>query len=412
MSISAWILVSVQSINAQLINYVSNGSFEDCVNCETPPYNATPRSWGPIDSIPSSYYFNYCSLDPPLSNLPYMSTGFQYPRSGRKLIASSFYCDYSSCTYTNNRGYPKNRLKQTLKPNILYCAKYYIVNTNNCVVGIDAYGAYFSDSTLDTIKYHSIPISYLNAQIQNTTGSIIVDTLNWTAISGTFVATGVEKFMVLGNFKSNAATNTLIINPTYLPHKGTDLYIDDVSVFELDAPAYAGPDKTIISGDSVYIGSPRDFAADEVCSWYLLPNTSTPIDTAAAGLWVKPTVTSKYVVRQQLWCSGVKWDTVTVYVDYVGIPGSRSFSSGFGFEVFPNPADEILEIRLSEHKVNTTIPTLRFFNHLGMQVREEEVLFRDGAAKIDVRDLETGIYFIELAVENEVKGRKRILVMR
>ncbi len=391
---------------AQLINYVNNGSFEVCGNCPNyfPVLNA--KYWNGIDS--TKWYGMLVSALPPSNQVPLSSFTYQWPRTGNNFLLSTLLAISNS---TNTiRGYPRNILRMQLKPGITYCVSFFINVTNNSTYGVDAVGAFFSDQSTDTISQCNSPITYLTPQVENQAFNFITDTLNWVSITGTFTALGIEKYMLLGNFNSDQATHSIVINPTFLPTIITEVLYDDVSVFELEAAAYAGPDTVILSGDSVYIGSPRDFASDEVCRWYLLPDMSTPIDTAAAGLWVKPTVTSTYVVRQQLWCSGVKWDTVTVYVDYVGIPGSRSFSSGFGFEVFPNPADEILEIRLSEHKVNTTIPTLRFFNHLGMQVREEEVLFRDGAAKIDVRDLETGIYFIELVFCDEVVGRKRLLL--
>src|SRR5690606_22419827 len=147
----------------------------------------------------------------------------------------------------------------------------------------------------------------------------ITDTLNWVAITGTFVANGTEKYLLLGNFLSDDDTDTLMINPTNLPTIATEAGIDDVSCIPLDLEAYAGRDTTILYGDSVYIGREPDFATDPYCVWYKLPDTANAIDTTS-GLWVKPSVTTTYVVKQELECSSLKWDTVVVNVKEKVLP--------------------------------------------------------------------------------------------
>lgn len=197
-------------------------------------------NWCPLDSVNNTSLVLRAKA---LGTVPFGFGGYQYPKSGNNFIVTSFFCASSTCP-SSTRWYPRNRLKQNLEPNKVYCAKYHVVNTNNCVVAIDSYGLYAGGYMLDTIKYCSIPITYLNPQIQYQNG-IITDTLNWVPITGTFVAAGSEKYIVLGNFKSNAFTQTVIINPTYLPALGSDILIDDVSLIERDLPAYAGPDQYV-----------------------------------------------------------------------------------------------------------------------------------------------------------------------
>ena len=191
---------------------------------------------------------------------------------------------------------------------------------------------------LDTIKYCRIPLSYLNPQIEHNTG-IVTDTLNWIPITGTFVASGNEKYVVLGNFRSNSATPTMVINPTHLPNLVCDVYIDDVSLVDIDLPAFAGKDTNIVTGDSVFIGREPDVGIDYACQWYQLPNDTVPIDTVA-GLWVKPITKTTYVVKQQLWCSGVKWDTVTVHFNTVRIADFASMA----VRIIPNPTTGQFEL--------------------------------------------------------------------
>lgn len=325
----------------QIINYVSNGSFEALNSFSASSKYNVVEYWQPIDTGKACDYL--VTLIPSIANGPY-ALGFQYPRTG---------LNYDVSEYLNFRGYPRNRLKARLKPNVTYCAKYHIVNTNSNPYAIDSFGMVFADSTLDTIKYCNVPLSYLIPQIENASGNIITDTLNWTAISGTFVATGQEKYLVLGNFKSDASTNSLMINPTYSTTITSVICIDDVSCFELNAPAYAGPDRVISPGDSTFIGSEPDFAVDPYCTWYKLPSM-TAIDTVA-GLYVKPVQTATYAVRMELECNSIKWDTVVVHVNLVGMKdygelrrqitlAPNPCSGGFSFSVPGGMVDDLASV--------------------------------------------------------------------
>lgn len=387
-----------------IANYISNGGFETLIsNTITTGGFDKVKFWGPLDSSQISYYL--FSTNTSISNAPYCSTGFQFPRAGNNFVLSQFYAD-TGTIYP--REYPRNRLKQNLKPNKTYCAKYHVVNTNNNRVAIDKYGMYFGDTSLDTISKCMYPITYLNPQVENQNG-IIIDTLNWIAVSGTFVATGNEKYCVLGNFRANSATNTLLIQPA-LPFNTNDVYIDDVSVIEIDLPAYAGPDNWFIPGDSVYIGRESDVEIDESCIWYKLtsPTTSITIDTIA-GIWVKPAVTSTYVVRQQLWCSGVKWDTVVVSLSGVGISEMESILNDI--QLYPNPASDYVQVQYTLD-ISNPFTGLSIFNKLGQLIRAEEITFKNKKVHVPISELDNGLYFLELRNSSGQTVKKRFVLAR
>ncbi len=319
---------------AQITNYVSNGSFE-VMNSNAAAYEPeATKYWGAVDTTKHSNLL--CSTLPGIANAPYVSTGFQYPRTGNNFVLSQFYCAGNICNANNSRYYPRNRLKQTLQAGKTYCAKYYIVNTNNNLVAIDKYGIYFGDSSIDTITKCMGPITYLNPQVENTSG-IITDTLNWVPITGTFVANGTEKYMVLGNFRSNAATNTLQMNITQsLTTQTTDLYIDDVSVIDIDLPVYAGPDIWGIPTNTVYLGRVQDVGIDEACMWFHLPNITTAIDTAAGITITVAATTQTYMVKQDI-CGNIKYDTVVVYASGTGLTDFQKASKSIS--LYPNPTN-------------------------------------------------------------------------
>lgn len=363
----------------QIGNYVSNGSFEEFYNCKSTELTVS-KSWLPIDSLSfAGSWFSSCNGYAPTSQSTY-----QQPRTGNSYIISSFYAIGST------RGYPKNRLKGTLQPGKSYCISFYVNITDYSPYGMNGFGAYFSNGSIDTISKCNIPLTYINPQIFNPTNIIISDTVNWVKISGTFQATGSEKYLLLGNFLGDNNTAIDSLNPSYWPAKFTDLFIDDVSCVELNLPAFAGPDKTIISGDSVFIGRQPDFAIDPGCMWFKHPNVVTAIDTIS-GLWVKPSVTTTYIVRQELECSSVKWDTVVIFLSGVGIDEHQMF--GDKITLFPNPTSANLNISCSDF-ASGDLRTLSIFSNIGQLIMNGNIELNKTSIDIEISDLSPGLYQI------------------
>lgn len=350
--------------NGQIANYVSDGGFEVLnSNSVTTLYNVA-KFWQPIDTNKDSYYV--VSINSSINPAPNCSYGFQYPRSGSSFALSTFYSNVSFSP--NYRGYLRNRLKQTLEAGKTYCVKYYIVNTNNSPLAIDRFGAYFANSSLDTITQCNLPLTYLTPQVENVNG-IITDTLNWIPITGTILATGNEKYMVIGDFYSGLNTNTLLINPTYSSTLVNDIYIDDVSVIELTLQANAGPDIWGIPTTTVYLGRQQDVGIDEACMWYKLPNTTTAIDTAAGITVTVASTTTTYMVKQDI-CGMIKYDTVVVYASGLGNVELQMLIDKV--TVYPIPANDILNVdySLAEALEETS---LKIINALGQIVKEEVI---------------------------------------
>jgi hypothetical protein len=390
-----YILLFVGKLVAQDINYVSNPSFEYTLPKDTAGGWDKALYWSAIDSTDCGGYLLATKKGGQVPG----TMGYQWPRTGENYIASVFYCHTSTCP-GSDRIYPRNRLKKVLKFNTAYCAKYFVVNTNNCVVGIDSYGAYFGNSLLDTSKTCLVPLTYLIPQIQYT-GGIIKDTLNWVPITGTFVAQGGEKYMLLGNFKTNANTNTLIINPTYLPSLGTDVLIDDVSLIEYNLPAFAGRDTFVVPGSSVFLGRQPEPGLDELCTWFKVPS-NIPIDTVA-GFTVNPVTSVTYAVRQEI-CGNVKWDTVNILVGDVGL--TEQILNRM-VKIYPSPVSTDLQVEFLP-TANIKIPVkYSLLNNLDQTLREEDL---DGTkALISVRELPEGIYFLKLAFEEYCVYRRFVV---
>ncbi|WP_317899105.1 T9SS type A sorting domain-containing protein [Aurantibacillus circumpalustris] len=394
-------------IQSQIANHVNNGGFEQVVLGSNPPL---AKCWRAIDS--SSFFGITFSASLPPFNVPLNGYTYQWPKHGNNYFGSTFF------NVGSTRGYPLNKLKDSLKSGVTYCVKFYCNITNNTTYGIDGIGAYFGDSQVDTINYCTHPLTYLIPQVQNPTGNLITDTLNWLPITGTFVATGNEKYMIIGNFKSDVATNTVLINPTHLPTIATDVLLDDVSCIDINLPAFAGRDTIIHPGDSVFLGREPDVGIDEACIWYKLPDLINPIDTIA-GFWINPTSTATYVVKQQLWCNNVpKWDTVVVETSiYVGNSLFDYPSAGSGqaaqsdIKVFPNPAQDFLELKTSNTNLFKEFNSIFIYNNLGKLMREEEVVFENKTFILKTNDLENGVYFLTLKSNTMGNVSRRFVII-
>ncbi len=392
--------VCISNCKSQIANYVNNGSFE------VPKYANAQKAkyWDGIDT--NKYVGILLSeiISPYL--VPLCSFTYQWPKSGHNHFISTLLLNPN--TPQSTRGYPRNVLKQTLQAGKTYCVKFYFSISNQSSYGIDGLGAYFGDNTTDTISQCSIPINHLIPQIQNPANNILPDTLNWSLLTGTFVANGTEKYMVLGNFKSDVSTNSVLINPANLPVIFCDVLYDDVSVMDIDLPAYAGPDIFGIPNNTVYIGRPQDVGIDEACMWYHLPNITTAIDTAAGITVTVAATTQTYMVKQDI-CGNIKYDTVIVYASGVGLT-PLSFGEGMGLRLYPNPANAILNIEVN--LANEEAFKLKIFNNLGQVIKEEDIVFKEKVVSIKTNELQSGIYFVTITNDKNNTTNKKLIIAK
>lgn len=397
----------VFSLNGQqqIANYISNGGFENTYNCFNPILNNV-KLWRSIDSSNSAIVgvSGIC-----LSSVPYASNTFQWPRNGNNYSTASFFCQPPiNCPVNADRGYLRNRLKVNLIAGKTYCVKFYVNVSNASTYGISNIGAYFGDNTLDTITQCTKPLTYIIPQVENPLTNVVTDTLGWALITGTFVANGTEKHCVIGNFKNDANTNKVLINPTNLPALFCDIQIDDVSCIPTDLPAYAGPDLWAIPGQTVYIGRTQDVGIDEACTWYNMSNTLTPIANVAGMTLTVALSTQTYMVKQDI-CGIIKYDTVIVHASGLGNAELQYLNDNL--KLYPQPANDFLSIEtpVSDEGLFTRLSVC---NAIGQAIREEELHFNNGSLKLSVADLPEGFYTLQFSTSKGYTIKKSLVVSR
>ena len=411
-------LVLVCGNNFAQINLVKNPSFEDHRICPgTGAFASDAYYWSGIvdtdyysdsayaytgggvmgsitkwdaNSIP--YFLNLCDTCSSTTEglcyyaaIPHGMFWNHYPKTGKGMMWSAV-----SGTYDHIQAgmYLQGRLYHALQSGKTYCVTFYVVNSNYSGVGCNHIAAYFDDATIDTSTECGRKKADVTPQIISE--SIITDTINWTQIQGSFIATGTERFITIGNFDSTT-TSTLLSNSAGNPLEATYL-IDDVSVIAIDDTAYAGPDRIAgIGGDSVWVGDSTGYLP---CYWYSnAGGTWQLIDSNKAGFLALPDTNTSYAMQLDV-CGHITTDTMTVWVFPLGVRSPRSVERHL--KLYPNPAHDELIIEGAQGCTATLLDLL------GRAVKTVANITTKQA--LELSDLPAGVY--NLCVSDPVTGER------
>jgi hypothetical protein len=135
--------------------------------------------------------------------------------------SSGIYC-YS--VFPNSREYLQARLLHSLVAGQTYQVSFYVQRTN-FKYSVSTIGAYFSVDSVYLFQTDNLPYT---PNVVSPSGTQLSST-SWTQISGSFIASGGEKFILLGNFNGDANTTKAIANAAS-PDSVAYYHIDDISV--------------------------------------------------------------------------------------------------------------------------------------------------------------------------------------
>ncbi|MBP6722109.1 MAG: T9SS type A sorting domain-containing protein [Bacteroidia bacterium] len=213
------------SIIAQ--NLVPNPSFEQytsCPNSQNQLYKAVP--WmNPSTGLPGTQtgtpdYFNECSYM--YVPVPRNLCGFQWARTGSGYAGIHLWASNPDSV----REYIEVPLTAPLTAGECYHFEMYFNHANYYQYTCANLGVYFSDTAVTGVN-NFFPLPF-QPQIVNPSTNV-ADTLNWTLMSGDYLAEGGESYIIIGNFDDEAHTDTLHTNPS-VPVGAAYIYIDDVSL--------------------------------------------------------------------------------------------------------------------------------------------------------------------------------------
>ncbi len=208
-------ILSFSHLRAQ--NLIPNGDFEfytQCPNGYSEIFKAFP--WYEPGQGTSDYY-NVCSSSPDVS-IPNNWAGHQQPHSGNGYAGLN---DLAICPGWCSE-YIATPLKEPLIGGNAYCLSLWVSKSDYTCWDHNGLGVYFSS---DSIHFNDYLLSDLPlGNIVFT--EIITDTINWVFLSGTYIASGGESFISIGNFSKGNMDTLDLCNVQEL----SNVYVDDVSL--------------------------------------------------------------------------------------------------------------------------------------------------------------------------------------
>jgi hypothetical protein len=272
-------------------NLIPNSSFNltnvptsiNGVNCELGPFVEYIRPWSQIHTPSGIQIYDSCAFFTNL-RVPYTNNGYQEPHSGTSFIVMVSY-DRLMLSFEKRRSYIFCPLQSQLKKNRIYCFEMFLNLTDSSNFTCNNFGAYFSK---DSLTYDSINFVTQNIfpQIENDAiNNQLTSYIEWMSIKGSFVANGNEKYLTIGNFKSQINPDTVAL-PRVSDYRDTGFFLDDVSLVELKALNQEQDTLLVCAGESKTLSVFPDITNILWSSG----DTLTNINVNAAGkYWVRGT---------------------------------------------------------------------------------------------------------------------------
>jgi hypothetical protein len=235
MRLLPFILIHLTMSTHGQVNLVPNPSFEAHASCP----HGMGQWYRVIDwtnangSTPD--YFHACA--PPLMpsgtpgvGIPLNRRGRQFPQSGNAYMG--LYA--MQLPDVNGREYIQVELTDSLIYSIRYIVSFYASLAEGSRYALSTLGAHLSKEPLIS---NSFSVFDVEPQILNDPLYPLTDTIEWTLITDTFLSRfGGERYLTIGNFHTDAESDTLFFNANPpLGNRFAYYYIDDVSVIALDS---------------------------------------------------------------------------------------------------------------------------------------------------------------------------------
>ncbi|MBI3509609.1 MAG: T9SS type A sorting domain-containing protein [Bacteroidetes bacterium] len=199
-------------------NLVLNPGFEDTLAC---PNSVSQLNYAAnwITDVNTPDYYNTCD-EPGQVGVPVSARGYQPARTGNAFAGEVNY-------YTSQVDYREmfhQQLSSPLVAGVVYnVGMYVIMNEDHAMWAVDGnLGIYISNTPINSLT----PFAY-TPQIANAPGNVLNDSLNWTAISGTYTAVGGEQYITIGSFIHDSQLTIINRGGSY---PFTSYAIDDVWV--------------------------------------------------------------------------------------------------------------------------------------------------------------------------------------
>jgi hypothetical protein len=414
-------LIFTSSSEAQS-NLVLNSSFEEHDSCWPGIAGfdfANVINWSSPNHSTADFFSDYsylgnykCGYDTGFTTVPESVFGFEYAHNGECYGGFVFY-DYGHSTTFYE--YIQASFRDTLQFGKAYGLECYVsLGFEGQSLCISNLGFYFSDTAL-SISNSSQRINYIT-QYENPSSNSINIYKGWQRITGSFVASGGEKFMSIGMFKPYSMANVDTCNTYPDGISYTYLFIDDVAVYDtskIDTISLCMNDSVQLGGswqhtEGLYFdtiaGLPVKFYISlrpESASLTVVDKPFVLGDSVRLGaFWIKNDTIIEVPKHNIYGC-----DSLVRYLCRTNLSIGNSLSAQMQWSIYPNPANDFIEIQLSKNDL--TSYDISIFDITGKEILTQSLQQN----KIDVTTLNSGMYFVKLmnAKSTEVLGVKKFV---
>ncbi|MCC7331526.1 MAG: hypothetical protein IT232_02860, partial [Flavobacteriales bacterium] len=240
--------IVIFSANAVAQNLVMNPSFETYSSCPVGPseLNKAANWVDPYisivgDTCSTSDLYNACNTLGSMGvDVPANILGTEPARTGNGYAGIIIYegmalmpNDCNSAGGSGWREYLEGELTTPLTAGQQYCVSFWVSLADNVKWASNNFAVHFSNSLIaincSTVGSNSDLGSYGVTPQLTYAGSPILTTNGWTKLEWTYLATGGEKFITIGNFNGNSGTNYVCSNASVM-NPYAYYYVEDVSV--------------------------------------------------------------------------------------------------------------------------------------------------------------------------------------
>lgn len=253
-------------------NLVPNPSFERYTNCPSSIslFDYAAPWFTPTDG--TTDLFSSCAGPGSFVTTPTNMAGVQTPLTGQAYAGAAVWSVYglnTNNTYRDYREYLEVPLLSPLFSGRRYQVSFYVSCSESRPYAIAELGACLTPGPLITNgfsrNFNVVP------QVENPSTNLLASTNTWMLVQGTFIATGGESYLTIGNFRTDANTTWTNHNPAAPAPDYAYYLFDDVSVVMLCDP---------LTNKTVQCGQPWDwdfneFMAFDNCSGLNVTVTST-----------------------------------------------------------------------------------------------------------------------------------------
>lgn len=183
------------SSKASLQNLILNGSFEEHIDFETENKNG----WNKLQSSDTPDYFNFENQ----TNVFKEYFGGTNPKSGTGFVGIFCYRISPQRSIKNVREFIETGLTETLEKDSIYEFEISLCLDAESNFAVKNFGIYFSNTPLYFEKDNKCftlkpQIEFNSTFIDNTSG--------WITLKSYYTANGTEKYIIIGNFKTDKST--------------------------------------------------------------------------------------------------------------------------------------------------------------------------------------------------------------